>query len=121
MLTNSDSSDSNNDQEQQSGKNLSSQLSEWVVDFGITMDAVSALLNMLQNFVTDLPKDPRTLLTTKMSYTIHEKCGGQYYHFGIKKSVMKSISCIDTLNLLANFIQVQINVDGLPLFKRSNH
>ena len=55
----SDSSDSNNDQEQHSGKNLSTQLSEWVVDFGITMDAVSALLNILQHFVTDLPKDPK--------------------------------------------------------------
>jgi len=55
----SDSSDSNNDQEQHSGKNLSTQLSEWVVDFGITMDAVSALLNILQHFVTNLPKDPK--------------------------------------------------------------
>lgn len=116
----SDSSVSNNYQEQQSGKYLSTQLSEWVVDFGITMDAVSALLNIL-HFVTDLPKDPRILLATKTSYTIQEKCGGQYYHFGIKKSVMKIISCIDTLNLHANFIQVQINVDGLPLLKSSNH
>lgn len=69
-----------------------------------------------------LPKDPRTLLKTKVNHVISYKCGGHYYHFGISSAVnqqLKAYSLIDTLP--DQFcLKIQINIDGLPLFKRAS-
>lgn len=69
----------------------------------------------------DLPKDPRTLLRTETAYDIKKKCGGEFYYFGIEKSVFDMLfakleSLIDGFRL-----DLQINIDGLPLFKSTRH
>ena len=60
-------SESNENFEQET--KVSDQLSGWAVDFGITMEALSALLSILNPILNYLPKDPRTLLRTKTSYS----------------------------------------------------
>ena len=62
------------------------------------------------------------LLKTKRVYDIQELGGGQYYHFGLLKSVKRQLAkFVDTLSLTSSTcLALQINVDGLPLFKSSS-
>lgn len=85
------------------------------------MEALSALLSILNPILNYLPKDPRTLLRTKTSYSIVKKCGGEYYYFGIKKNVIDILSTQSNFEFLEDTLQLQVNIDGLPLFKSSNH
>lgn len=85
------------------------------------MEALSALLSILNPILNYLPKDPRTLLRTKTSYSIVKKCGGEYYYFGIKKNVIDILSTQSNFEFLEDTLQLQVNIDDLPLFKSSNH
>ena len=118
----SDSDDSLNEENSDEPTNLSQSLSNWSVRFGISLVALSALLDILHPYFSDLPKDGRTLLKTKRVYDIRELGGGQYYHFGLLKSIKCQLAkFVDTLSLTSSTcLALQINVDGLPLFKISN-
>ena len=117
LISDSDSSDN------EDNVSIKDQLSEWAVHFQITMEALSSLLFILKPVVIDLPKDPRTLLKTKTSYDIQRKCGGEYYHFGLKKNLIDILSAaaVNGIERIDQTLQLQLNIDGLPLFKSSNH
>ena len=117
----SDTESESSENENSEDTSISNMLSEWAVTFGITMEALSALLRILQPVLKDIPKDPRTLLKTKTSYNIQKKCGGEYYHFGIKNNIVNIISVQYDCEPIAQTLQLQINIDGLPLFKSSSH
>lgn len=74
---------------------------------------------MRQCFPT-LPKDPRTLLHTQLTYDVSDLEGGQYYHSGILSNLSQRTE--SQLHLLDNgfSFSLQINIDGLPLFKSTN-
>lgn len=78
---------------------------------------MSDLLGILRKSHPDLPKYPRTLLKTKINYTILNKCGGEYYYFGIVSSIYQEIR--QSLHLIQDqyTLKLQIHIDGLPLFK----
>ena len=67
-----------------------------------------------------LPRDPRTLLRTRTSYEINQIAGGCYFHFGVATGVKAQLEkyphepFFETESIL-----LQINIDGLPLFKNS--
>lgn len=86
----------------------------------ITIVALIDLLNLLRVSHPDLPKDPRTLLRTETQYDIENKCGGQYYHFGIAKNVLEK-NCTPEPFVDSCRLHLQINIDGLPLFKSTQH
>ena len=100
---------------------LSDKLRDWAVNCQIPNSALSELLSILRIYHQDLPKDPRTLLKTKVNYTIIDKCGGQYYYFGIESNLNIQVQhCIESLP--EDFVlMLQINIDGLPLFKSTCH
>lgn len=99
---------------------LSDSISTWAVRFGISLVAVTALLSILRICHPDLPKDARTLLRTKTKYTILERAGGQYHYFGILSSLRDILSKhVHTLRDHCT-LRLQINIDGLPLFKSSS-
>ncbi|XP_061168353.1 uncharacterized protein LOC133177312 [Saccostrea echinata] len=77
--------------------------------------------NILRVSHPDLPKDPRTLLRTETQYDTENKCGGQYYYFDISRYVLDQLSTsIESLS--DGFrLHLQINIDGLPLFKSTQH
>lgn len=81
------------------------ELRHWAVKHQVPNVMTSDLLFILKKKRHPfLPKDPRTLLKTKVNHVISYKCGGQYYHFGISSAVnqqLKANSLIDTL--LINF------------------
>ncbi|CAC5397911.1 unnamed protein product [Mytilus coruscus] len=51
---------------------------------------------------------------------LKKKCGGQYIYYGIKNGLIKILDGLSpcTLNNLQN-IYLNINIDGIPLFKSS--
>ena len=99
----SDSDDSPNEENSDEPAYLSQSLSNWSVRFGVSLVALSALLHILQPYFSDLPKDGRTLLKNKRVYNIQELGGGQYYHFGLLKSIRCQLAkFVDTLSLTSS-------------------
>lgn len=101
---------------------LCTKLAEWAVNYQIPQTALSSLLSLLRNYHPDIPMDARTLLKTPSQCNVKEISGGSYYHFGVEKSLVRILSTTESMNTLkdSNFISLQVNIDGLPLFKSSN-
>ena len=117
----SSDSDSDTEADRYSLDSLPENLKEWVVKHQISNMSLTELLSTLRPLCPTLPKDPRTLLRTVTQYNILEICNGQYFHFGIETGVKAKIN--DYMHLFeANFcFGLQINIDGLPLFKSADH
>jgi hypothetical protein len=96
--------------------NLHQELKEWATEFNVTMTSLKKLLSILQNIDKTLPTDPRTLLQTPQNLDIKAVTPGNYYHFGLVNG-LKYV--LQKSNIIANNIDIQINVDGLPLFNSS--
>jgi len=96
---------------------LKEQLAEWAVKFNISQVSLKNLLEILKPYCKDLPRDPRSLLSTPREYTIKSIGNGSYYHFGIKEHIVKAIQGGYTAQNSEVFIS--INIDGLPLYKSS--
>ena len=101
-------------------KSFKEQLKDWALEFDIPLNALSKLLSILRPEISDLPKDPRTLLSTKVNYEIKNMCGGEYYHFGMSEGIKHILSTEPDLDILTKNIQIQLNMDGLPLFRSSS-
>lgn len=91
-----------------------------VTEQKITHMALNSLLDILRQHSLNLPKDSRTLLRTEhLNPEIQEKAGGQYYYFRVLKSITEVLH--QNIDLLSNIhtLELQVNIDGLPLFKSS--
>lgn len=89
----------------------------WSLEYNITNKALSGLLKILKSHNNpDLPTDARTLKCTPRKITTREVDPGRYWHFGIKRFVelMKSKGI-----LLPNELTLNVNIDGLPIYKSS--
>lgn len=95
-------------------------LANWSVQFGVSLVALTALLSLLRLYHPELPKDARTILKTKTEYKIQQKCGGLYYYRGILTAMHNTISQLIGKIADGFTFRLQINIDGLPLFKSSN-
>ncbi|KAG9272098.1 hypothetical protein AMEX_G13048 [Astyanax mexicanus] len=98
---------------------LQDNLAVWATEHNISHAALNDLLKLLSKHHTSLPKDARTLLGTTRSILVQEKAGGQYHHFGVLNSINGILD--ENIGLLSENTQVnlQVNIDGLPLFKSS--
>lgn len=99
---------------------LTEQLVAWVSKFNISHSALNALLSILRIYHGFLPKDARTMLKTALHYNILSIAGGSYYHFGIEVWVKSIINSLPLSKTDVDEVSLQINIDGLPLFKSSN-
>ena len=101
---------------------MSSRLIAWAVDFKIPHSAINSLMEILGKYHPGLPKDARTLLNTPRYCDIKQVAGGSYHYFGVETSLVRVLShkTLTTKTLKDEHISLQINVDGLPLFKSSN-
>ena len=94
-------------------------LADWAVTQKISLTSLSSLLHILKEHFPDLLTDPRTLLKTKTEYAIASISGGEYQHFGLANGIKNKLHAhSDLFNL--NLLKIQINIDGLPLFKSSS-
>jgi len=101
-------------------------LSQWAVKYigSVSLTCLLDLLAILKPHSSELPRDPRSLLKTvrtpEVESCIRHVSHGSYYHFGIEKGVTDQLrNKIDCLTC-SNAISVQINIDGVPLFKSTN-
>ena len=101
---------------------IGTKLADWATSFNITHTSLSSLLSILNKYHPELPLDPRTLLRTPKTYLIRNlDTGGEMCYFGINKGIQRLadngiLSCLQQTDV----IQLQFNIDGLPLFKSSN-
>ena len=103
--------------------NLADELVGWEHDCNIPSLHIARLLEILHKYLPSLPKDPRTLLETERNMSVRKLAdGGTRHHFGII-NMLKSLWNQSQLKLPPNTQQLllQINVDGLQLFKSSDY
>ncbi|KAL6423080.1 hypothetical protein ACFW04_010511 [Cataglyphis niger] len=97
---------------------LHEQLHIWATKYNITQKSLTALLCILrEEGHNDLPNDARTLLET-LKNTIIQECGdGHYFYYGLEKALREKLKSYKNIN--NNIIEININIDGLPLTKSS--
>lgn len=96
--------------------NFVKDIRKWAIEFNATNRSVTGLLKILNaRGMKFFPTDSRALLKTPRNIETVPLAGGHYWHHGIKKSVEK-IFC--QLNEDIE-IGINVNVDGLPLFRSS--
>ena len=91
---------------------------QWAIEEHITQ-AVLKKLSILREYDPDLPKDPRTLLHTGKIGKPRTLLDGQCCHFGIKNGLQSKLSIDPPLQSKGELL-LQLNVDGLPLYKSTN-
>lgn len=99
---------------------LKSDLVDWALSNNITHRALSQLLHILQKHFKSLPGDARTLLKTKQAVCTKSIAGGEYYHMGIANGINKMLLENKCTCIKDAVIKIQINIDGLPIYKSSN-
>lgn len=100
-------------------------LMKWAIEYQVRHNAVNELLAIIRNefpFI-DLPTDARTLVKTPRITTITAINGidgqsGQYWHYGLKKVLTEAISCVSHTGAM---FHLNINIDGLPMFRSSSN
>jgi len=99
-------------------------IKHWAVKHKVSAVALSDLLKILRTHscFDGLPADSRTILKTPRTIPIQQLAGGQYVHFGLECGLNKAIqsSSSDSVQLRSSTIEIQFNVDGIPLAKSSS-
>ena len=98
------------------GDDLGERIASWAIKYNCTRDCTNDLLKILREKGHDLPKDCRSLFNTPRIVKYKEKCGGSYLYLGIRSGVVR---ILDSISLKVNEISLDVNIDGLPLFKSS--
>jgi hypothetical protein len=101
-------------------RDLRHELKEWAITTNTPISHISSLLSVLRKHFPDskLPKDGRTLLSTPTYAEIVPKAGGNMHYFGVAKGILGRMQEQDLAK--NQTLKLQINVDGLPLFKSSS-
>ncbi|KAK3931718.1 Halomucin [Frankliniella fusca] len=90
---------------------FTTRLAKWSCFYGITLEATTALLDILREDHPQLPKTAEALRhTPKRKVTVKDLNNGQYVHFGFG-NLFRSI---DAARL--DSIEVEIGCDGFPIF-----
>ncbi|XP_077262776.1 uncharacterized protein LOC143897763 [Temnothorax americanus] len=102
-------------------RSLSDDIRDWAIEFGITQKALTHLLHIHKRHGFDVPTDARTLLDTPKphSYDVKNLSRGQYVHYGLGRALTTIINQTPQAFLGQTVIQLDINIDGLPIAKSS--
>jgi predicted XRE-type DNA-binding protein len=122
--------DSDSDEETNGNLNLTEdpliQIRKWVNGHDISQAALGEILDIMRPRFPELPKDPRTVMkldkAVDVNLDIRDVSGGQYYHFGIADQVTDQLAAMHFVVIggTGDNISLQINIDGVPLFKSTN-
>jgi len=101
------------------GDKLVRDLAMWCTKNDITMTATASLLTILKPHLPFLPKSAQTLRNTlrDTSHLMKTISGGEYCHLGLSNCLTHLIRQNHITN---DHLELQINVDGIPLFKSSS-
>ena len=99
-------------------RSLLGDIAAFCVKWKITREASNELLSLLtRHDVKGLPKDCRAAKRSMRVVNDVVKMGnGSYYHFGVEKELTRNLSVYKELK---ETVQLQFNIDGLPLFRSS--
>lgn len=100
-------------------RNLGDDLREWSTRHQITNRSLNELLQMLRDHGHVLPKDSRTLLATPQVIDSHSKCNGQYIYNGLEGGISRILCQNDAFRRQHSTVSLDVNIDGLPIFKSS--
>jgi len=114
----SDSHEADNDGFGNAAESVNEQLAQWSLESGIPQTAVSKLLHILKPICPSLPLDARTLWQTPRQIEKKSFGTGDYVHLGLEDGISRRLSHVECN--ADDEIQLQFNIDGLPLFKSSN-
>lgn len=95
---------------------LAHSLINWALEFNITMVALTALLTILHVHHPNLPTDGRTLPKTATNYKILPA----FFYFGVLNAITGLLDTVWMKLPSKHCLQLQLNFDGLPLFKSNN-
>lgn len=99
---------------------LWSRLAGWANDFNISHSALLSLLAILSQIGgLGLPKDPRTLLQTTNTTKTRDMGRGSYCYLGLKQAILSIMEKHPSVSV-QDILCLQLNIDGLPLFKSSS-
>ncbi|XP_045461549.1 uncharacterized protein LOC123671627 [Harmonia axyridis] len=97
---------------------LKNKLRERVNTYNATRNSTTSLLHILKPVLHFLPIDFRTLMGTPGHTEIVKLNNRNMHYFGIENAISKK--CQYGIKENAKKISLQINIDGLPLFKSSS-
>jgi len=89
-------------------------LVQWVHNFKVPFNAVTALLKILIPRIPGLPKDARTLMKTPRTTVVRPMLSGTYWHNGLSKCLQRILKGRDV-----SAAELSVNVDGLPISRSS--
>jgi len=112
-FANDDSLDDMNDM------TLGTGLADWATRNACSRKGLNEMLDLLRSHGHRLPKDARTLLHTPRNVQTVDKCGGQYIYYGMESGILRDMAQSD-FHPADNHIKVNINIDGVPLYKSRN-
>lgn len=94
-------------------------LRTWAIENKITHSALNKLTAIINEQIPGtLPTDARTILHTPSHIALKNVEGGQYWHNGITNPLIEILqNWLD----VPEIISLNINVDGLPIFKSSSN
>ena len=95
---------------------LNEKLRNWALKNNCTRQCVNEILEIFRQLDYNVPKDCRTLLTTKRDVNQVSMGLGHYVYVGVEKCIKKLLEY--QKHLVS--IDLIINIDGLPLFKSSS-
>lgn len=92
-------------------------IKRWAIQKNIAHTALRDLSKIINEFIPNtLPNDPRTILATPRHITLKAIDGGEYWHNGILIPLQKILL---SWKEAPETISLNINMDGLPIFKSS--
>lgn len=109
MFFNSEDDSCSSESSLESSHSFREKLREWALDENITIQSLSRLLSLLNPIIPELPLDGRTLLNANTKCEIVPMGEGEYIYFGIANFIPHG----------SNVFDLELNVDGLPIFKSS--
>jgi len=112
--------DTDDDEEQLPDSDyIRGRVNEWCNVRNVNHASITELMHILQPCFAALPRDARALLHTPRSCEIkHLKSGGEYCHIGLAKGLRELFQKVPAPQ--TECLELQFNVDGVPLFKSSN-
>ena len=113
----SDDDELDSSEQENAGTDIGDQLAEWAASEIIKPSSVNKLLKILAPHFPTLPLDSRTLLNTAVQHDVIEIGGAEYCHVGLLKGLLH---VMQTNPFTGDCLELQINVDGVPLFHSSN-
>ena len=111
--------------EQEAGLGLGDELRLWVNRNRISQTATQQLLKILIPHHPELPRHQRTLLRTATDIDLKNVAGGDYSYLSLRRvlpgAIRKAGLTTQDLQECNNQLNIQFNVDGVPVFNSVNY